>query len=131
MNAKPDPLPSEHVFGSWLVLVAAASSTVTCLVLTAYLVMAPVFTSGLAEPGWASQECGRPALILNDGTAYQGGEYRPNQAEFDDACLNLSRERARVAATTGVAGILSLLPLGFVTQQLSRRSRLIRLAAKS
>lgn len=106
--------------GGWLVLGAAAAAVLVSLALTGYLLFAPVSTTGIATEGWKDQGCGRPALILNDGTAYDGGEYRPNQDEFDDACVRISRERAGLAATTGTIVILGSLPLGFVVLNLSR-----------
>ncbi|MFS3130480.1 hypothetical protein ACLM5J_18905 [Nocardioides sp. Bht2] len=117
--ATTDPDQPSHL-SHWGALVAAAAAVLVALGLGGYLLFAPVSTTGLALPGWESQECGRPALVLNDGTAYDSGEYRPNQNAFDDACLRLSRDRVRLAAAAGLSGALGLLPLAVIARDLSR-----------
>ncbi len=69
------------------------------------------------------ERCGNVLHVLSAGDAYGGGELRPDQAAFDDACVSDAHGHLRASAVPAAAMLLSVLVLLPSVRTEHRRAR--------
>jgi hypothetical protein len=75
-----------------------------------------------ADGAFAEPVCGSAFRVMVDGDAYGGGEFRPDQEEFDAACVSPASNPFKAGLALGVVGAIAGVGAGTATLLGLRRS---------